>query len=81
MMETKPLLSPATQDDLLLAFDMAPVGLLVSRNRYVQSCNRAFSNMFGYSSEALKGKSLITLYPSATEFKHIGDRALMVMRN
>ncbi|WP_343212403.1 LuxR C-terminal-related transcriptional regulator [Advenella alkanexedens] len=81
MMETKPLLSPATQDDLLLAFDMAPVGLLVSRNRYVQSCNRAFSNMFGYASEALKGKSLITLYPSATEFEHIGDRALMVMRS
>ncbi|MFV9474186.1 PAS domain-containing protein [Advenella sp. RU8] len=80
-METKPLSSPTTQDDLLLAFDMAPVGLLISRNRYVQSCNRVFSNMFGYLSEALKGKSLLSLYPSVTEFEHIGDRALMVMRN
>jgi len=80
-MNTTPPLSPVVQDDLLLAFDMAPVGLLVSRNRLVQSCNQAFSKMFGYATEALAGESLARLYPSATEFEHIGDRALAVMRD
>ena len=80
-MNTTPRLSPVVQDDLLLAFDMAPVGLLVSRNRLVQSCNQAFSKMFGYATEALAGESLARLYPSATEFEHIGDRALAVMRD
>ncbi|WP_335622413.1 PAS and helix-turn-helix domain-containing protein [Acidovorax carolinensis] len=65
----------------MLAFDMAPVGLLVSRNRLVQSCNQAFSKMFGYATEALAGESLARLYPSTSEFEHIGDRALAVMRD
>ncbi|MBE0586859.1 MAG: PAS and helix-turn-helix domain-containing protein [Hydrogenophaga sp.] len=60
---------------------MAPVGLLVSHKRMVQSCNQAFSKMFGYLPEALAGKSLACLYPTATEFEHIGDRALVVMRD
>lgn len=80
-MNTISPLPPVIQDDLLLAFDMAPVGLLVSRNRLVQSCNQAFSKMFGYATEALAGESLAHLYPSTTEFEHIGDRALAVMRD
>lgn len=68
------------QEDLLLAFDMAPVGLLVSRRRVVQSYNAAFSSMFGYPPESLAGKSLACLYPSVAEFEHIGDRALVAMR-
>ncbi len=70
-----------TREDLLLAFDMAPVGLLVSRKRVVQSCNRAFLKMFGYPAGALVGRSLACLYPSPNEFEHIGDRALAVMRD
>lgn len=80
-MNTKTQLPPVVQDDLLLAFDMAPVGLLVSRKRLVQSFNQAFSKMFGYPPEALAGESLACLYPSTTEFEHIGDRALAVMRD
>ncbi len=73
------LLPTTVLEDLLLAFDMAPVGLVVSRRRVVQSCNQAFTSMFGYPSGAMEGKSLACLYPSATEFEHIGDRALVVM--
>ena len=75
------LLPSTVREDLLLAFDMAPVGLLISRRRVVQSCNQAFSAMFGYTLGSLEGKSLTCLYPSTTEFEHIGDRALMVMRD
>jgi len=80
-MNTEPQLPLTVQEDILLAFDMAPVGLLVSHKRMVQSCNQAFSKMFGYLPETLAGKSLACLYPSATEFEHIGDRALIVMRD
>ncbi|MCK9512200.1 MAG: LuxR C-terminal-related transcriptional regulator [Pigmentiphaga sp.] len=75
------MLPSDVQEDLLLAFDMAPVGLLVSRRRVVQSHNRAFSAMFGYAPGALEGKSLACLYPSTSEFEHTGDRALLVMRD
>ena len=68
-------------DDLLLAFELAPVGLLVSRRRVVQSYNQAFCDMFGHAPEALAGKSLECLYPSHAEYTHIGDRALATMRD
>jgi PAS domain S-box-containing protein len=68
-------------DDLLLAFDMAPVGLLVARQRVVQLHNQAFCEMFGYAADALAGQSLGSLYPSDKEFRHIGERALVAMRD
>ncbi|MBS7351140.1 MAG: PAS and helix-turn-helix domain-containing protein [Comamonas sp.] len=74
------MLPARVQEDLLLAFDWAPVGLLVSRQRIVQSCNRAFGLMFGYSPGALEGQSLACLYPSQEEFTHTGDRALQAMQ-
>lgn len=70
-----------THDDLSLAFDLAPVGLCVSRNRVIQRCNRAFGEMFGYPAEALAGQSMAVLYPSMEEFVHIGQRGLPVMRD
>lgn len=66
--------------DMVLAFEMAPVGLLVSRNRVIQSINQAFSRIFEHSSNTLTGKSLALLYPSVSEFEHIGDRALACMK-
>lgn len=67
-------------DDVLLAFAMAPIGLLVSRNRIIQSYNQAFCDIFRYASQSLKGTSLEQLYPSVGEFEHIGERALIAMR-
>ncbi len=67
-------------DDLLLAFDMAPVGLLVSRQRTIQAYNRAFSEMFGHAPDALLDQPLAQLYPSAEEYRHIGERAHTAMR-
>ncbi len=37
----------AADTDLTLAFDLAPVGLCVSRERMIQRCNAAFGTMFG----------------------------------
>lgn len=70
-----------TPSTLELAFHLAPVGLCVSRERKVESCNDAFARMFGYSVGELEGTSLARLYPSADEFAHIGNLGLPVMRS
>lgn len=65
-----------SSDDLLLAFDLAPVGLCVSRERVIQRCNEAFSAMFGYASpEDLASCPLARLYPSAEEGIRTGEQA------
>jgi len=72
--------SPFSSDDLALSFDLAPVGLCVSRNRIIQRCNETLAAMFGYRPAELVGQSLASLYPSATEFENIGQRGYLVMR-
>ncbi|MDP2811973.1 MAG: LuxR C-terminal-related transcriptional regulator [Rhodocyclaceae bacterium] len=69
-----------SHDDLALAFDLAPVGLCVSRERVIQRCNETFASMFGYGADELRGKSLACLYPSTSEFENIGTRGFLVMR-
>jgi PAS domain S-box-containing protein len=66
--------------DLALAFDLAPVGLCVSRERVIQRCNEAFGAMFGYEAASLHGQSMACLYPSRAEFEHIGAQGLRVMQ-
>ena len=66
--------------DMALAFDLAPAGLCVSRNRVIAKCNRSFAAMFGYEAAELEGKSLQLLYPSESEFEHTGARGLDSMR-
>lgn len=63
-----------------LAFDHAPVGLCLSRERVIVRCNEAFGAMFGWAPEELAGRSMQHLYPSVQEFEHIGAQGLAVMR-
>ena len=60
--------------DYRLAFDMAPVGLVISRNRTMVDCNRQVCEMFGASREVLIGQSFRILYPSADEYERLGRR-------
>lgn len=62
-----------------LAFDLAPVGLVVSRNRSIVDCNQHLCEMFGSSREHLTGKSFLVLYPSADEYERIGARMLPIL--
>ena len=43
--------------DYRLAFDLAPVGLALSRNRTVMDCNQRLCDMFGTTHERLVGQS------------------------
>jgi PAS domain S-box-containing protein len=60
--------------DYQLAFDMAPVGMALSRNRTILDCNQRLCEMFGASREQLIGQSFQVLYPSADEFERTGAR-------
>ena len=60
--------------DYRLAFEMAPVGLALSRNRTMVDCNRHLCDMFGATREQLVGQSFQVLYPSALEFERTGQR-------
>lgn len=74
--------SPAdTLETLQLAFNLAPVGMCVSRDRVVEICNEAFARMFGYDVDELVGQPLAPLYPSLDEFAHVGNLGLPVMRD
>ena len=65
--------------DYRLAFDLAPVGLVLSRHRTMVDCNQAVCNMFGTSREQLVGQSFQILYPSADEYERTGARIAPIL--
>nr|WP_145545754.1 PAS and helix-turn-helix domain-containing protein [Variovorax boronicumulans] len=65
--------------DYRLAFDLAPIGLVVSRERQIVDCNRHLCEMFGAAREQLVGQSFRVLYPSADEYERTGERITPIM--
>jgi PAS domain S-box-containing protein len=65
--------------DYRLAFELAPVGLCVSRNRAIVDCNVQLCDMFGWSRELLTGQSFMVLYPSADEYERLGARMAPIL--
>ncbi len=65
--------------DYRLAFDLAPLGLVLSRNRTMVDCNQRVCEMFGAPREQLVGQSFQILYPSADEYERTGARIVPVM--
>lgn len=61
------------------AFDLAPVGLVLSRNRLMLDCNRRLQEMFAAPREALVGRSFELLYPSPDEFARTGERIVATL--
>ena len=62
-----------TEDLHLLAFECAPVGLVVTESRVIRACNPRFAEMFGYGRDELVTRSFAILYPSFEEFVRIRD--------
>ena len=65
--------------DYRLAFELAPVGLVLSRHRTMVDCNRAVCEMFGATREQLVGQSFQILYPSADEYQRLGERMAPIL--
>lgn len=60
--------------DYRTAFELAPIGLVLSRERQVVDANRELLAMFGAARDQIVGHSFARLYPSAEEFERTGRR-------
>jgi PAS domain S-box-containing protein len=61
--------------DYRTAFDLAPIGLVLSKDRLIQGCNQQLLAMFGATRpEQLNGQSFELLYPTHDEFERTGAR-------
>ncbi|MCU4119441.1 LuxR C-terminal-related transcriptional regulator [Variovorax sp. N23] len=79
-METPESATAATTAiDYRLAFEHAPVGMVLSRNRTMVDCNERLCQMFGAGREMLVGQSFRVLYPSVAEFERIGKRMVPIL--
>ena len=67
------------QIDYQTAFHLAPIGLVLSRDRVIEDCNDALAAIFRCERGALIGRSFEVLYPSADEFARIGERIGPIM--
>ncbi len=65
---------PEPELDYRTAFELAPIGLVMSRNRLILDCNRQVIEMFGAGRELLVGRSFEMLYPTPAEFERTGVR-------
>ena len=65
--------------DYQLAFDLAPIGLVLSRNRTMVDCNQRVCEMFGATRDQLIGQSFQILYPSADEYERTGARIAPIL--
>ena len=73
--------NPLTQDELdKLAFEKAPIGIVLTEQRVVKSCNLTFANMVGYYKQDIVGHSFRMFYGSRQEFDDIRDVGLEPLR-
>jgi PAS domain S-box-containing protein len=74
-----PQAPPPTAIDYQLAFEHAPVGMVLSRERIMVDCNASMCEMFGATRAQLIGQSFSLLYPSVAEYERIGQRMLPIL--
>jgi PAS domain S-box-containing protein len=60
--------------DYRTAFELAPIGLVLSRERLMNDCNRQALAIFGATREQLVGQSFELLYPTHDEYERTGQR-------
>lgn len=56
-----------------VAFENAPCAIVLTRNRIVMECNRAFCELFGYEKNELLRQLTLKLYPSYEDYLTIGE--------
>lgn len=63
-----------------IAFENAPIGIVMTESRVIRYCNPAFAAMFGYERGELLDRSFAILYPSMEEFVKIRDVGVEPLR-
>lgn len=64
----------------LLAWEHAPVGIVMTENRIIRTCNPAFADMFGFKVEDLLDQSFAILYPSYDEYLKVRNLGVDILR-
>lgn len=59
-----------------LAFDAAPIGIVLTQDRVIQTCNDTFCTLSGHAKQSLIGQSFRLFYASQTEFDQVRDIGL-----
>lgn len=63
--------------DYRTAFELAPIGLVLSRQRLMVDVNREALAMFGAAPQQMLGHSFEVLYPTPEEFERTGRRIVV----
>jgi PAS domain S-box-containing protein len=63
-----------------IAFENAPIGIVLTENRIIRACNPAFAEMFLYQRGDLLDQSFAMLYPSLEEFVRIRNVGVEPLR-
>ena len=65
--------------DYRQAFELAPIGLVLSRHRSIVDCNARLCEMFALPRELLIGQTFQVLYPSQEEYERTGARIAPIL--
>lgn len=60
----------------MLAFDAAPVGIVLAERRVIRACNETIAHLTGCAAADLVGQSFRMLYGSEDEFRQVRDIGL-----
>lgn len=63
-----------------IAFDAAPIGLVLTEDRVIQAVNTTFARMSGHAAQTLVGQSFRLFYDTEAEFAQVRDIGLDVLR-
>lgn len=64
-----------------LAFQEAPIAILILSDRQIKACNKEVYDLFGWPAHELVGQSIQVLYPSKFDYKSTGERWLRWLKN
>jgi PAS domain S-box-containing protein len=67
-------------EQMLLGFELAPIGLCITSQRTIVQCNDVFAQLFSGTIDGLVGQSLELLYPSHEEYERTGQRWFKMMQ-
>ncbi|NYT86623.1 LuxR C-terminal-related transcriptional regulator [Pollutimonas harenae] len=64
-----------------LAFKESPAPQIITQNRRILQCNKAFAALFGFSTAELENELILRLYPNRADYHEIGDRCLKALQH
>lgn len=64
-----------------LAFGESPAPQIITENRHILRCNKAFAKLFGFTPHELEGELILKLYPCSADYYAIGDRCMKALES